>query len=85
MYLAGRPWLTYFLLAIGVCHAAGVLADGVLLKQSANTLARVLAPKAHGASVLGLTARTPLHACVFFSSTAALLGGALFLWQIRWN
>ena len=60
----------------GVWHAAGMLADGVLPKQSAASLARVWAPKARGASALLMATWTPLHACVLFSSAAALLGGA---------
>ena len=36
----------------GVWHAAGVLADGVLPGQTAKALARVYAPKAHGAWAL---------------------------------
>ena len=36
----------------GVWHAAGVLADGLLPKQTAETLAKVFGPKAHGAWTL---------------------------------
>ena len=36
----------------GVWHAAGVLADGLLTSQTAGALARVCAPKAHGAWAL---------------------------------
>ena len=61
----------------GVWHAAGVLADGMLPKQSAQTLARVYGPKAHGGWLLQLAvAADPLHNSVLFSSVAALLGGA---------
>ena len=61
----------------GVWHAAGVLADGVVPKQSAVTLGRVYAPKAQGAWALQLSsAWAPLRACALFSSAAALLGGA---------
>ena len=61
----------------GVWHAAGVLADAVLARQDASALARVCAPKTHGA--LGLhyaCARAAVSAFVLFSSVAALLGGA---------
>ena len=61
----------------GVWHAAGVLADGLLARQTAATLARVYGPKAHGAWALQRgTAALPLEACALFSSVAALLGGA---------
>ena len=61
----------------GVWHAAGVLADGVLPAQTAASLARVAAPKAHGAWALQLASATAaLRACALFSSVAALLGGA---------
>ena len=61
----------------GVWHAAGVLADGVLPKQTPGGLARVYAPKTHGAWALqSACGRTPLRTCAFFSSVAALLGGA---------
>ena len=62
---------------VGVWHAAGVLADGLLARQSAATLARVYGPKAHGAWALQRgTAALPLEACALFSSVAALLGGS---------
>ena len=61
----------------GIWHAAGVLADGVLPKQSAEGLARVYAPKAHSMWKLQrASAFTPLAACTLFSSVVALLGGA---------
>ena len=60
----------------GVWHAAGMLADGLLLKQTAISLARVYAPKSHGAWTLQLVAAgLPLRSCVLFSSVVALLGG----------
>ena len=60
----------------GVWHAAGVLSDALLAKQTAATLARVYGPKAHGAWALQRgTAALPLEACALFSSVAALLGG----------
>ena len=61
----------------GVWHAAGVLADGLLPKQSALSLARVCGPKTHGGWALHVSSvRTPLRTCALFSSAAALLGGA---------
>ena len=61
----------------GVWHAAGVLSDALLARQTAATLARVYGPKAHGAWALQrCTAALPLEACALFSSVAALLGGA---------
>ena len=60
-----------------VWHAAGVLSDALLARQTAATLARVYGPKAHGAWALQrCTAALPLEACALFSSVAALLGGA---------
>ena len=38
----------------GVWHAAGVLADGLVSRQSASTLQQVYGPKAHGAWALQL-------------------------------
>ena len=62
---------------MGVWHAAGVLADGLLPKQVAEALARVYAPKAHDAWALYCACSTAMVAtCVLFSSVAALLGGA---------
>jgi NAD(P)-dependent dehydrogenase (short-subunit alcohol dehydrogenase family) len=61
----------------GVWHAAGMLADAMLHKQTADALARVSAPKAGAASLLhGAYSTTPLYSCALFSSVAALLGGA---------
>ena len=61
----------------GVWHAAGVLADGMLNKQTAVALARVYASKSHGAWALQRAcAMWALRACTLFSSVAALLGGA---------
>ena len=60
----------------GVWHAAGVLSDALLARQTAATLVRVYGPKAHGAWALQrCTATLPLEACALFSSVAALLGG----------
>ncbi|MEM9557182.1 MAG: SDR family NAD(P)-dependent oxidoreductase [Acidobacteriota bacterium] len=60
----------------GVVHAAGVLDDGVLARQSAERAATVLAPKLRG--VLALEAACRRHSAVLdhfaaFSSVAALL------------
>ena len=61
----------------GVWHAAGVLSDGVLTTQTEGSLARVYAPKAHGAWTLRLaSASLALRVCALFSSVAALLGNA---------
>jgi NAD(P)-dependent dehydrogenase (short-subunit alcohol dehydrogenase family) len=60
----------------GVWHSAGVLADGVLPNQSAESFAYVFAPKAHGAwSLRVANAQTALRTCTVFSSVAALFGG----------
>jgi len=59
----------------GLWHAAGVLADGLLLKQNAHMLRRVYAPKVYGACNLHSAGTTgPLDACVLFSSVVALFG-----------
>ncbi|GES33665.1 type I polyketide synthase [Streptomyces angustmyceticus] len=59
----------------GVLHLAGVLDDGVLLLQSPERFARVMAPKAQGAWHLHtLTADRPLDFFVLFSSVSSLLG-----------
>ena len=62
---------------VGVWNAAGVLADGVLPRQTAQALAHVYAPKADGAWALHRACvRSVTHPCVLFSSVAALLGSA---------
>jgi len=59
----------------GVVHAAGVLADGVLLHLDWPRFAEVLAPKVEGAWLLHtLTQHLPLDFFVLFSSVASLLG-----------
>jgi acyl transferase domain-containing protein len=59
----------------GVIHAAGVLEDGVLLRQDRDRCARVFAPKVDGAWNLHvLTRGRDLDLFVLFSSSAALLG-----------
>ena len=63
--------------ASGVWHAAGVLADGVLPRQTAEALAHVIAPKARGACAFQCAcAAAVLRTCALFSSVVALLGGA---------
>ena len=60
----------------GVWHAAGVLADALLPKQTAESMCRVYAPKAHGAWELQhICSAVELRMCALFSSVAALLGG----------
>ena len=60
----------------GVWHAAGVLSDALLSKQSAASLRTVYGPKAEGATLLQLIGATsPLDAFTMFSSVSALLGG----------
>ena len=59
----------------GVVHAAGVIDDGVLLGQSWERCARVLAPKVAGALNLHhLTRGLDLRHFILFSSASALLG-----------
>jgi amino acid adenylation domain-containing protein len=59
----------------GVMHAAGVLDDGVLLDQSPDRFAKVLAPKTHGAwNLHTLLSDARLDFFVMFSSVASLLG-----------
>ncbi|HLK58329.1 MAG TPA: aminotransferase class I/II-fold pyridoxal phosphate-dependent enzyme [Chthonomonadaceae bacterium] len=59
----------------GIVHAAGVLDDGVLQKQSAERFERVMAPKVHGAWHLHRqTLGQDLDFFVPFSSIAALMG-----------
>src|SRR5262249_32324326 len=59
----------------GIVHAAGVLDDGVLLKQSWGRFERVLAPKLLGAWNLHTQTRgLPLDFFVLFSSLASVLG-----------
>ncbi|MFF0579687.1 SDR family NAD(P)-dependent oxidoreductase [Streptosporangium saharense] len=59
----------------GVVHAAGVLADGVLTRLTADEVANVLRPKAVAAWHLHeLTRDMPVTAFVLFSSVAGVLG-----------
>lgn len=59
----------------GIVHAAGVLDDGILLQQTCDRFARVMAPKVEGAwNLHTLTLDIPLDFFVCFSSVASLLG-----------
>ncbi len=59
----------------GVIHAAGVLDDGVMAKQSRARLATVLTPKVAGAwNLHALTRDRDLDLFALFSSVASLLG-----------
>ena len=57
----------------GVFHAAGVLDDGPLMLKTAESAARVLAPKVHGTLVLEeALGETPLGCFVLFSSISSI-------------
>ncbi|QSQ13844.1 type I polyketide synthase [Myxococcus landrumensis] len=59
----------------GIFHAAGLLRDGTLVHQTAESLHEVLAPKVQGAwNLHELSAGMPLDFFVCFSSAASLLG-----------
>jgi len=59
----------------GLVHAAGVLDDGLLVHQTWERFATVMAPKVPGAWILhALTEKMPLDFFVLFSSVAAVLG-----------
>ena len=59
----------------GVIHSAGVLDDGVLVKQTWDRFATVMAPKVTGAWNLHQQTRDmPLDCFVLYSSAAALFG-----------
>jgi acyl carrier protein len=59
----------------GVIHAAGVLEDGALLRQSWEPFARVLAPKVDGSWLLHrATLHRRLDFFVLYSSIASILG-----------
>ena len=61
----------------GVIHAAGVLADGVLLDQDWARFEAVLAPKAYGAwNLHRLTLDVPLDFFALFSSFSGIAGSA---------
>lgn len=59
----------------GIIHAAGILDDGILLKQNWERFAKVMAPKVKGAwNLHRLTQDLPLDFFVSFSSISSLLG-----------
>jgi acyl transferase domain-containing protein/acyl carrier protein len=59
----------------GIVHSAGVLDDGLLVDQSSERFARVLAPKIAGAwNLHTLSAEHELDFFVLYSSAAGLLG-----------
>jgi epothilone polyketide synthase D len=59
----------------GVIHAAGLLEDGLLMKQSPERFRRVMAPKIRGALHLHeLTLAAPLDFFVMYSSAAGFMG-----------
>ncbi len=61
----------------GFFHAAGVLDDGVMMRQNWGRFAQVLAPKVQGAWLFhSLTQKLPLDHFVLFSSASAVLGSA---------
>lgn len=60
-----------------VLHAAGVLADSLLDKQSAGSFRRVFAPKLGGLAALAAALQCqPVASMALFSSVASLLGAA---------
>lgn len=59
----------------GVLHAAGVLSDGMLVREQAARIPTVLAPKVHGAwNLHQLTKDRELDFFILYSSAAVLLG-----------
>ena len=59
----------------GVIHLAGIIDDGVLMKQTAERFGRVMAPKVAGSwNLHALTLEHRLDFFVLFSSVASLLG-----------
>ena len=61
----------------GIVHAAGVLDDGILLRQNWERCLRVMAPKITGGwNLHGMTQAWPLDFFVCFSSSTAVLGSA---------
>ena len=61
----------------GIIHAGGMLADASLVRQTAQSVHTVMAPKVCGGQLLtSLAAAAPVQLCVLFSSTAALVGPA---------
>ena len=61
----------------GIIHAAGILDDGVVMEQTWPRVARVLAPKMIGASLLARYARDlPLDFFICYSSATGVLGSS---------
>jgi NADPH:quinone reductase-like Zn-dependent oxidoreductase len=61
----------------GIVHSAGLLRDGVLLRQEWTRFAEVMAPKVDGAwNLHALTLGRPLDFFVLFSSVAGLMGSS---------
>jgi len=59
----------------GVIHAAGILDDGILLRQNADRLCQVLKPKVEGSWSLHLLTRSlSLDFFVLFSSVSSVFG-----------
>ena len=59
----------------GIIHAAGVLDDGILLRQSVERFERVMAPKVQGAwNLHQASLRYSLDIFICFSSVASVLG-----------
>ena len=64
----------------GIIHAAGILDDGVVMEQTWPRVARVLAPKMIGASLLARYARDlPLDFFICYSSATGVFG---LVWPI---
>jgi acyl transferase domain-containing protein/acyl carrier protein len=60
---------------LGIMHLAGVLDEGVLLRQNWERFVKVMAPKVAGAwNLHSLTQDIPLEFFVLFSSSASILG-----------
>jgi myxalamid-type polyketide synthase MxaB len=61
----------------GIIHAAGLLDDGILLQQTWERFAAMMAPKVQGAwNLHKLTQHRPLDFLVLFSSAASVIGSA---------
>ena len=59
----------------GIVHAAGLLDDGILLQQTPEKFARVMAPKVEGAwNLHAAVASRPNVGLVLFSSVSSLIG-----------
>ncbi len=61
----------------GIIHATGVIDDGIVLEQTPDRIAKVLAPKVKGAwNIFEAVRNKPLDFFVMFSSVAGILGNA---------